>query len=68
MMVGGYLSTIILTLVPPLWFHLMAPKLAQWDRDYATDEERRLLAQAGWRQDADSAGSGPVAAGAVGHA
>ena len=68
MMVGGYLSTIILTLVPPLWFHRMAPKLAQWDRDYATDEERRLLAQAGWRQDADSAGSGPVAAGAVGHA
>lgn len=34
MMVTGYLGTIMLTLIPPLWFKLMAPKLAEWDEKY----------------------------------
>jgi hypothetical protein len=42
MMLSGYLSTIFLTLVPPLWHRLMAPKLLEWDQKYASPEERRL--------------------------
>jgi len=45
-MLAGYLTTIILTLVPPLWRRLMAPRLAAWDRDQANDAERRLAAGA----------------------
>ena len=41
-MIAGYLSTIILTLIPPLWFRLMAPKVAHWDRHYASPDEQRL--------------------------
>lgn len=44
-MPSGYLSTILLTLVPPLWFRLMAPRLAHWDAHYASEEERALLTQ-----------------------
>jgi alkane 1-monooxygenase len=47
MMVSGYLTTILLTLVPPLWFRLMAPRVAAWDRDFATAEERALAARSG---------------------
>ncbi len=43
MMIGGYLTTILVTLVPPLWHRLMAPRLNDWDTRYATDEERHLL-------------------------
>lgn len=43
-MIGGYLTTIIVALVPPLWMRLMAPRLAAWDRDYATPAERALAA------------------------
>lgn len=42
MMPSGYLSTILLTLVPPLWKHLMAPRLADWDARFATPVERAL--------------------------
>jgi hypothetical protein len=45
-MINGYLTTILLTLVPPLWKRLMAPRLEAWDREHATAEER-LLAGAG---------------------
>ncbi len=45
-MVAGYLTTILLTLVPPLWRRLMAPKLAEWDSNHATADERRLAAEA----------------------
>ncbi|MCG2585626.1 alkane 1-monooxygenase [Massilia sp. TS11] len=41
-MISGYLSTMFLAMLPPLWFRLMAPRLAAWDRDYATPEERAL--------------------------
>lgn len=44
-MVQGYLTTILLTLVPPLWFTLMAPKLRDWDARFANAAERRLVAE-----------------------
>jgi NAD(P)H-flavin reductase/ferredoxin len=37
----GYLGTIGLTLVPPLWRRVMAPRLADWDARFATAAERR---------------------------
>ncbi|MBY6094102.1 alkane 1-monooxygenase [Ferrimonas balearica] len=43
MMPSGYLSTILLTLVPPLWYRLMAPRLAHWDAHYASEAERALI-------------------------
>jgi len=49
MMIGGYLTTIIVAMIPPLWHRLMTPKVLAWDRDYATAEERELAAQANAR-------------------
>jgi alkane 1-monooxygenase len=46
MMISGYLTTIIVALIPPLWHKLMTPKVLAWDRDYATAEERALAAKA----------------------
>ncbi len=46
MMIGGYLTTILVTLVPPLWHRLMVPKLIEWDETHASDEERALAAEA----------------------
>jgi NAD(P)H-flavin reductase/ferredoxin len=43
MMIGGYLTTILVALVPPVWHRLMAPRLHDWDTRHATDEERELL-------------------------
>ena len=40
----GYLTTIAITMVPPLWHRLMIPKLKEWDQRYASPEERRLAA------------------------
>lgn len=42
MMIGGYLTTIVVAMIPPLWHKLMTPKVLAWDRDYATAEEREL--------------------------
>ena len=42
LMISGYLSTMAITLIPPLWHALMSPKLLAWDRDYATEEEKEL--------------------------
>jgi NAD(P)H-flavin reductase/ferredoxin len=49
MMVGGYLTTIVVAMIPPLWHYLMIPKVLAWDRDYANAEERQLAAQANAR-------------------
>ena len=49
MMVGGYLTTIIVAMIPPLWHRLMTPKVLDWDQRYATDEERLLAIQANAR-------------------
>ncbi len=31
----GYLTTIFICLIPPLWFRVMKPKLEQWDAQYS---------------------------------
>lgn len=46
MMVNGYLTTIFLTLVPPLWNKIMVPKVLDWDRRYASAEELELAMEA----------------------
>jgi alkane 1-monooxygenase len=42
-MIGGYISTIALVLVPPLWFKLMKPKLQHWDDTLANESELAIL-------------------------
>jgi hypothetical protein len=49
MMISGYLTTIIIAMVPPLWHALMTPRVLAWDRDHATREERRMAAEANAR-------------------
>lgn len=44
MMLSGYLTTIAIALIPPLWNYLMVPKVLHWDRHFASDEERELAA------------------------
>ena len=51
MMIGGYLTTIIVAMIPPLWHRLMTPKVLAWDRDYATAQERELAALANARSE-----------------
>lgn len=46
MMVGGYLTTIVVALIPPLWHKLMIPKVLEWDQLYATEEELVLANEA----------------------
>lgn len=52
MMVSGYLATIMIAMIPPLWHKLMTPKVLAWDREYATAEERELAALANERSGA----------------
>lgn len=49
MMIGGYLTTIVVALIPPLWHHLMTPRVLAWDRDHATPEELLLAEEANRR-------------------
>lgn len=49
MMVNGYLTTILIAMIPPLWHQLMTPKVIAWDCDYATAEEKALAAVANAR-------------------
>lgn len=49
MMVGGYLTTIVVALLPPLWHRLMTSKVLAWDREHATPRERELARAAGAR-------------------
>jgi len=42
-MISGYLGTIMITLVPPLWERLMTAKLKDWDENFATNEELELV-------------------------
>ena len=46
MMIGGYLTTMLVALVPPLWNKLMVPKVLAWDQNYATQEELMLANEA----------------------
>ncbi len=38
----GYYTEFLLALVPPLWHAVYKKKLAIWDRDFASDEERAI--------------------------
>lgn len=49
MMISGYLTTIVVAMIPPLWHKLMTPKVLEWDEKYASSEERILAAQANAR-------------------
>ena len=43
MMPQGYLTMLYMALFLPYFFHrMMAKKLVEWDKDYATDNERVL--------------------------
>lgn len=42
MMINGYLTTIVIALIPPLWFKLMNPKVLEWDEIFASTEERQM--------------------------
>lgn len=46
MMIGGYLTTYVVALVPPLWNKLMVPKVLEWDQKYASNEELILANEA----------------------
>ena len=37
-----YYQEFALALIPPLWHAMMKKKLAVWDRDFATPEERKI--------------------------
>lgn len=39
----GYLTTILITLVPPLWYRVINPRLQEWDARQASKEERAFL-------------------------
>jgi NAD(P)H-flavin reductase/ferredoxin/fatty-acid desaturase len=42
MMISGYLTTIVIALIPPLWHRLMVPKVLEWDQKFASPEELEL--------------------------
>ncbi|WP_394224114.1 alkane 1-monooxygenase [Alteromonas gracilis] len=42
-MISGYISTMAIALIPPLWFKLMDKKLAHWDAHYANKEELEII-------------------------
>lgn len=46
LMISGYLTTIAVAMIPPLWHRLMIPKLKEWDRNFATAGERELARRA----------------------
>ncbi len=46
MLPDGYLSTIFLAMVPPVWHKLMVPKVLEWDQVYATPKEKRMAYEA----------------------
>ncbi|MDD3444612.1 MAG: fatty acid desaturase [Zavarzinia sp.] len=45
-MISGYLTTILVAMVPPLWHAMMTPKVIAWDRDFASDHEREMARRA----------------------
>lgn len=49
MMLQGYLTTILIALVPPVWHRLMTPKLLEWDRRWANEAEQALASAANAR-------------------
>ncbi len=45
-MITGYLGTVIVALIPPLWHKLMTPKVLHWDQHFASDGELELVKRA----------------------
>ncbi len=45
----GYMTLLLIALVPPLWQRLINPRLAEWDKKFASDGERSLIAERGWQ-------------------
>ncbi|MCI4678376.1 fatty acid desaturase [Rhodoblastus acidophilus] len=45
----GYLKLVTITLVPPLFFKIMQPRLDAWDRDYATGADIAFMKANGIR-------------------
>jgi alkane 1-monooxygenase len=43
---SGIVASVLIATIPPLWRRVMAPRLARWDREQATEEERALAAEA----------------------
>lgn len=43
----GYKTMIVMSLVPSLWRRIIEPRLADWDRRFATPEEREILRSRG---------------------
>jgi alkane 1-monooxygenase len=48
-MLGGYMTTLLVALLPPLWHRCMIPRLLQWDAQHANPTERDLARQANLR-------------------
>ncbi|SET01289.1 alkane 1-monooxygenase [Thalassotalea agarivorans] len=46
MMPAGYLTTIIIAMVPPLWHRIMTPKVLEWDNSFANEAEKIMAEQA----------------------
>jgi fatty acid desaturase len=55
----GYMTMILMSLVPPLWNGIVDPLLEQWDRSSASEAERRILAQDGTLSPSAMAQSAP---------
>lgn len=62
MMISGYLTTIVVAMIPPLWHKLMTPKVQAWDRKYATPEELALAAKANAKSGIPELARGQLAA------
>jgi alkane 1-monooxygenase len=48
-MLGGYMFTLLVAMLPPLWHRWMTPRLLQWDAQHANAAERELARQANLR-------------------
>jgi alkane 1-monooxygenase len=42
-MISGYLGTIVVAMIPPLWHKLMTPKVLEWDKKFSSEEEQPLI-------------------------
>ena len=45
----GYMSMMLIALVPPLWRKVMHPLLKQWDQTHASEAELALIAERDWK-------------------
>jgi alkane 1-monooxygenase len=63
-MLGGYMTTLLVAMLPPLWHRWMTPRLLQWDAQHANAAERELARQANARSGLPAlarAAQGPLA-------